>query len=66
MAQCRKHVDLFLFLGFDRVVPRASCLVAEAFERFHALAGPLSRRRCTSHITLPCGDIRRAHGPLVL
>jgi len=66
MAQCREHVDLFLFFGSDRVVPRASCLVAEAFELLHALAGLLRRHRCTSHIPLACRDVRRAHGPLVL
>ena len=66
MAQCREHIDLFLFFGSDRVVPRASCLVAEAFERFDALARVLCRQRCTSHITLPCRDVRRAHDPLVL
>lgn len=66
MAQCREHVDLFLFFGFDRVVPRVSCLVAEAFERFDALARFLCRQRCPSHITLPCRDVRRTHGPLVL
>ena len=66
MAQCREHVDLFLFFGVDCVVPRASSLVAEAFERFDALARVLCRQRCTSHITLPCRDVRRAHGPLML
>ena len=66
MAQCREHIDLFLFFGSNRVVPRASCLVAEAFERFDALARLLCRQRCTSHIVLPCRDVRRAHGPLVL
>jgi len=66
MAQCREHVDLFLFFGVDCVVPRASSLVAEAFERFDALAGLLRGQRCTSHITLPRRNVRRAHGPLVL
>ena len=45
MAQCREHVDLFLFFGVERVVPRASGLVAEAFERFHPLARLLRRQR---------------------
>lgn len=65
MAQCREHVDLLLFLGIDRVVPRAPGLVAKAFERLHALTRLLRRQRCTSHIVFPCRNVCRAHGPLV-
>jgi len=66
MAQCREHVDLLLFLGCGRALPRKPRLVAEAFERFQALAGYRGRSRRTRDVTLPCRDIRRTHGPLVL